>query len=98
MATMLQLLMAQLQSFSRVAIILLTAPPGLIGVVPALPVFEVPSGFVALTSGESRSARLPTFSWLFRKSQARLTPQCDVRKTAPAHTWRIDLYACRRGL
>jgi len=41
-------LMLQLQSFSRVIIVVLTAPLGLIGVVPALLLFGVPLGFVAL--------------------------------------------------
>jgi multidrug efflux pump len=41
-------LMLQLQSFSRLALVLLTAPLGLIGVVLALLVFNVPFGFVAM--------------------------------------------------
>ncbi len=41
------LLMIQLQSISRTAIVLLTAPLGLIGVTLALLVFRVPFGFVA---------------------------------------------------
>jgi multidrug efflux pump subunit AcrB len=45
---MLLILMLQLQSFSRMALVLLTAPLGLIGVVPALLVFGAPFGFVAL--------------------------------------------------
>ena len=44
----LTLLMIQLQSFSRVAIVALTAPLGLIGVALALLVFKQPFGFVAL--------------------------------------------------
>jgi multidrug efflux pump len=42
------LLMVQLQSFSRVLMVILTAPLGLIGVVPALLLFHKPFGFVAL--------------------------------------------------
>lgn len=42
------LLMIQLQSISRVVLVLLTAPLGLIGVVPALWLFGKPFGFVAL--------------------------------------------------
>lgn len=42
------LLMPQLQSFSRMGMVLLTAPLGLIGVVPALLVFQAPLGFVAI--------------------------------------------------
>ena len=45
---MLFFLMLQLQSFSRMAMVFLTAPLALIGVVPALLVFNAPFGFVAL--------------------------------------------------
>ncbi|WP_157268795.1 efflux RND transporter permease subunit [Azohydromonas aeria] len=48
LAVTLLVLMLQLQSFSRVALVLLTAPLGLIGVVPALLAFNAPFGFVAL--------------------------------------------------
>ena len=41
-------LMLQLQSFSRMAMVFMTAPLGLIGVVPALLAFNAPFGFVAL--------------------------------------------------
>ena len=41
-------LMLQLQSFSRLALVLLTAPLGLIGVAAALLAFNVPFGFVAM--------------------------------------------------
>lgn len=41
-------LMLQLQSFSRVALVLLTAPLGIIGVAAALLLFNVPFGFVAM--------------------------------------------------
>jgi multidrug efflux pump len=42
------LLMVQLQSFSRVLMVVLTAPLGLIGVVIALLAFRMPFGFVAM--------------------------------------------------
>lgn len=42
------LLMLQLQDFSRMGMVVLTAPLGLIGVVPALLVFRAPLGFVAI--------------------------------------------------
>jgi len=45
---MLTLLMIQLQSFSRVLMVFLTGPLALIGVVPALLLFQAPFGFVAL--------------------------------------------------
>jgi len=46
--TVLTILMIQLQSFSRVALVVLTAPLGLIGVTIALLVFDKPFGFVAM--------------------------------------------------
>jgi multidrug efflux pump subunit AcrB len=46
--TTLLLLMLQLQSFSKMSMVFLTAPLGLIGVVPALLLFNAPFGFVAL--------------------------------------------------
>jgi multidrug efflux pump len=44
---MVTVLMVQLQSLSRVALVILTAPLGLIGVVLALLLFQAPFGFVA---------------------------------------------------
>jgi multidrug efflux pump len=48
LVAVLVLLMVQLQSFSRVLLVVLTAPLGLIGVVIALLLFHMPFGFVAL--------------------------------------------------
>lgn len=45
---MLSLLMLQLRSFSKLALVFLTAPLGAIGAVAALLVFDAPFGFVAL--------------------------------------------------
>ncbi|MDV7395249.1 efflux RND transporter permease subunit, partial [Arthrospira platensis SPKY1] len=45
---MLLILMVQVQSFSRLFMVFLTGPLGLIGVVPALLLFQAPFGFVAL--------------------------------------------------
>ncbi len=42
------LLMLQLQNFSRMGMVMLTAPLGMIGVVPALLMFHAPLGFVAI--------------------------------------------------
>lgn len=47
-AVMLLILMVQVQSFSRLFMVFMTAPLGLIGVVPALLLFNAPFGFVAL--------------------------------------------------
>ncbi len=46
--TVLTILMVQLQSFSRVFLVILTAPLGLIGVTIALLLFDKPFGFVAM--------------------------------------------------
>ncbi|MBT8769442.1 efflux RND transporter permease subunit [Metapseudomonas boanensis] len=48
LVTILLLLMLQLKDFSRMWMVVLTAPLGLIGVVPALLVFQSPLGFVAI--------------------------------------------------
>lgn len=48
LVVMLFFLMVQLQSFSRLGMVFLTAPLALIGVVPALLIFNAPFGFVAL--------------------------------------------------
>jgi multidrug efflux pump subunit AcrB len=47
-AVTLLLLMIQLQSFSRMFMVFMTAPLAIIGVVPALMIFQAPFGFVAL--------------------------------------------------
>ena len=48
LVTILLILMLQLQSFSRMWMVFLTAPLGLIGVVAALLLFQAPLGFVAI--------------------------------------------------
>ncbi|MFO1312998.1 MAG: efflux RND transporter permease subunit [Burkholderiales bacterium] len=48
LVTILAILMLQLQSFSKMFMVLLTAPLGLIGVVLALLIFQAPLGFVAI--------------------------------------------------
>jgi multidrug efflux pump len=48
LVAVLTILMIQLQSFSRVFLVLLTAPLGLIGVTLALLIFDMPFGFVAM--------------------------------------------------
>ncbi len=47
-AVTLLLLMIQLQSFSRMFMVFMTSPLAIIGVVPALLIFQAPFGFVAL--------------------------------------------------
>lgn len=48
LVTILVILMLQLQSFSLMTMVILTAPLGLIGVVAALLLFQAPLGFVAI--------------------------------------------------
>jgi multidrug efflux pump subunit AcrB len=48
LVTILTILMLQLQSFSKMLMVFLTAPLGLIGVVAALLAFQAPLGFVAI--------------------------------------------------
>ena len=48
LAVVLALLMMQLKSFSRTAMVLMTAPLGIVGVALALLVFDKPFGFVAM--------------------------------------------------
>ena len=48
LVTILAILMLQLQSFSKMWMVLLTAPLGMIGVVAALLLFHAPLGFVAI--------------------------------------------------
>src|SRR5208337_4549244 len=48
LVTILTILMLQLQSFSRMFMVFLTAPLGFIGVVAALLIFQAPLGFVAI--------------------------------------------------
>ncbi|MGR9052735.1 MAG: efflux RND transporter permease subunit, partial [Gammaproteobacteria bacterium] len=48
LVTVMTILILQLQSFSRVFLVLLTAPLGLIGVTAALLLFDKPFGFVAM--------------------------------------------------
>ena len=48
LVTILAILMLQLQGFSSMTIVLLTAPLGLVGAVPALLVTQAPLGFVAI--------------------------------------------------
>src|SRR5208283_4147666 len=48
LVTILTILMLQLQNFSRMTMVFLTAPLGLVGVVAALLIFQAPLGFVAI--------------------------------------------------
>ena len=76
---MLTILMLQLQSFSRTLMVFLTAPLGLIGVVPALLLFNAPFGFVALLG-------VIALGGMIMRNSVILVDQIeqDIRQGAPA--------------
>jgi multidrug efflux pump subunit AcrB len=76
----LALLMVQLQSFSRMLMVFLTAPLGLIGVVPALLVFHAPFGFVALLG-------VIALSGMIMRNSVILVDQIDRDIAAGAAPW-----------
>jgi multidrug efflux pump len=82
---MLTVLMVQLQSFARVALVVLTAPLGLIGVVLALLVFQAPFGFVAQLG-------VIALAGMIMRNSVILVDQIeqDVRAGAPAWTAIVD--------
>ncbi|MFM9912721.1 MAG: efflux RND transporter permease subunit [Methylophilaceae bacterium] len=78
--TVLTLLMIQLQSFSRVALVLLTAPLGLIGVTLFLLVFDKPFGFVAMLGTIALSG-------MIMRNSVILVDQIDQDKAAGKPEW-----------
>ena len=78
--TVLTLLMLQLQSFSRVALVLLTAPLGLIGVTLFLLVFDKPFGFVAMLGTIALSG-------MIMRNSVILVDQIDQDKAAGKEEW-----------
>jgi multidrug efflux pump len=78
--TILALLMIQLQSFSRMLMVFLTAPLGLIGVVPALLIFHAPFGFVALLG-------VIALSGMIMRNSVILVDQIDQDIAAGAQAW-----------
>ncbi|MCE9633779.1 MAG: efflux RND transporter permease subunit [Methylophilales bacterium] len=78
--TVLTLLMIQLQSFSRVALVLLTAPLGLIGVTLFLLVFDKPFGFVAMLGTIALSG-------MIMRNSVILVDQIDQDKMAGKPEW-----------
>jgi multidrug efflux pump subunit AcrB len=77
---MITLLMAQLQSFSRLALVLSVVPLGLIGVVAALLLFDQPLGFVAILG------ILALFGMIARNGVI-LIEQIEIERSEGRHPW-----------
>jgi multidrug efflux pump subunit AcrB len=78
--TILTILMLQLQSFSKMFMVLLTAPLGLIGVVAALLVFQAPLGFVAILG-------ITALSGMIMRNSVILVDQVQAEIDAGRDTW-----------
>jgi multidrug efflux pump len=74
------LLMLQLRSFSRVFLVMLTAPLGLIGVTVALLIFNMPFGFVAMLGTIALSG-------MIMRNSVILVDQIDQDKAAGLADW-----------
>ena len=77
---MITLLMAQLQSFNRLVLVLSVVPLGLIGVVAALLVFDQPLGFVAILG------ILALFGMIARNGVI-LIEQIEIERSEGKHPW-----------
>jgi multidrug efflux pump len=80
LVVVLSLLMLQLQSFSRVFLVLLTAPLGLIGVTIGLLVFNQPFGFVAMLGTIALSG-------MIMRNSVILVDQIDQDKASGMPPW-----------
>ena len=76
----LTILMIQMQSFSRVFLVLLTAPLGLIGVTMALLIFDKPFGFVAMLGTIALSG-------MIMRNSVILVDQIDQDKASGLPEW-----------
>ncbi len=76
----LTILMVQLQSFSRVFLVLLTAPLGLIGVTVALLLFDKPFGFVAMLGTIALSG-------MIMRNSVILVDQIDQDRSSGLEPW-----------
>ncbi len=77
---MVTLLMAQLQSFSRLALVLSTVPLGLIGVVAALLLFNQPLGFVAILG-------ILALLGMIARNGVILIEQIEIERSEGMHPW-----------
>jgi multidrug efflux pump len=80
LVVVLTLLVLQLQSFSRVFLVLLTAPLGLIGVTAALLLFDKPFGFVAMLGTIALSG-------MIMRNSVILVDQIDQDKASGMADW-----------
>ncbi|WP_020167291.1 MULTISPECIES: efflux RND transporter permease subunit [Methylotenera] len=80
LVAVLTLLILQLQSFSRVFLVLLTAPLGLIGVTIALLIFDKPFGFVAMLGTIALSG-------MIMRNSVILVDQIEQDKSHGIHAW-----------
>jgi multidrug efflux pump len=80
LVAVLTLLVMQLQSFSRVFLVLLTAPLGLIGVTAALLLFDKPFGFVAMLGTIALSG-------MIMRNSVILVDQIDQDKASGMADW-----------
>lgn len=79
-AVVMTLLILQLRSFSRVFLVMLTAPLGLIGVTAALLIFNMPFGFVAMLGTIALSG-------MIMRNSVILVDQIDQDKLAGLADW-----------
>jgi multidrug efflux pump subunit AcrB len=86
LVTILTILMLQLQSFSRMFMVFLTAPLGLIGVVAALLVFQAPLGFVAILG-------ITALSGMIMRNSVILVDQIQNEMAKGAEPWNAVLDA-----
>lgn len=84
--TILLILMLQLQSFSLMWMVLLTAPLGLIGVVAALLIFQAPLGFVAILG-------VIALSGMIMRNSVILIDQVQTEMAAGRDAWNAVLDA-----
>ncbi len=77
---MITLLMAQLQSFNRLVLVLSVVPLGLIGVIAALLMFDQPLGFVAILGV------LALFGMIARNAVI-LIEQIEIERSEGRHPW-----------
>jgi multidrug efflux pump subunit AcrB len=86
LATILTLLMLQLQSFSLMTMVFLTAPLGLIGVVAGLLLFHAPLGFVAILG-------VIALSGMIMRNSVILVDQIRTEMEAGRDSWNAVLEA-----
>ncbi|MBL8541465.1 MAG: efflux RND transporter permease subunit, partial [Betaproteobacteria bacterium] len=80
LVTILTILMLQLQSFSKMFMVFLTAPLGIIGVVAALLLFQAPLGFVAILG-------ITALSGMIMRNSVILVDQVQAEIDAGRDTW-----------